>query len=182
MYNLPEGQTKAENRRMVEPPHRCTWERTPATFLNAARIRNDERVLLEIEGADLHAKDVLYHASCYKKYTSTRTIGRLANKRVAEETDDSLSPQRRAFLRLVKDVEKTVLLNTSSVTNLSQLCAQYMYLNDEGIESESCRGNFLKARLQQHFGDRLAFHRPHRRNQAQFVFRSDVAPGPLIEL
>ena len=68
----------------------------------------------------------------------------MANKRVAEETDDSLSPQRRAFLRLVKDVEKTVLLDTSSVTNLSQLCAQYnTYLNDEGIESESCRGDFL---------------------------------------
>ena len=43
-------------------------------------------------------------------------------------------------------------------------------------------GCFLKARLQGHFGDRLSFHRPRRRNLAQFVFSSSAAPGPLIEL
>ena len=74
-----------KNRRLLETLHRCTWDRTPATFLNAARVRNDERVLLEIDGADLHAKDVLYHPSCYKDYTSTRALELLAKKQVRQE-------------------------------------------------------------------------------------------------
>ena len=72
---------------------------------------------------------------------------------------------------------------TSSVTDLSQLREQYnIYLINEGVEADACRGDFLKARLQGHFGDRLSFHHPRRRNLAQFVFSSRAAPGPLIEL
>lgn len=125
---------------------------------------------------------MLYHPSCYKDYTSTKALERLARKQVDEEEDND-GRQRRAFLRLAQDVEETILLDKSSVTNLSQLSATYnTYLSDEGLEAEPCRGDFLKARLKQHFGDRLSFHRPFRRNQAQFVFASDVEPGPLIEL
>ena len=130
-----------KNRRVLESLHRCTWDRTPGTFLNAARVRNDERVLLEIDGADLHAKDVLYHPSCYKDYTSTRALELLAKKQVREEGEES--PQWRAFLRLARDVEETVLLDTSSVTNLSSLCTQYnAYLSEEGVEGEPRRVTF----------------------------------------
>ena len=51
-------------RRLLEPLNRCTQGCSSAAFLNATRIRTDERVLLETEQADLHAKNVLYHASC----------------------------------------------------------------------------------------------------------------------
>ena len=90
------------------------------------------KVLIEIEGADLHAKDVLYHPSCYKWYTSTSDLERCAAKHVKNEPKDG--PHHRVFMKLVKDVEGTILKDTSSVTDLSQLREQYnTYLIDEGV-------------------------------------------------
>ena len=66
MFLLSEKSQK-KNKRKREEQIRCTWECTLLTLVNAARIRQDQRVLLEAEHADLHAKDVQYHSSCYKK-------------------------------------------------------------------------------------------------------------------
>ena len=170
-----------KNRRLKEELNRCTWDGTHGTLMNAAHVRGDER-LLELEGVDLPAKGILYHPSCYKDYTSPKALGRLGKQAyLKEEVDDR--PQERAFSRLVKEVEETVLADNSTVTDLSQLRAKYNgFLHEElGGEAEACRGDVLKARLREHFGDKLSFHRPHRRNQAQFVFSSNVNPGPLIE-
>ena len=35
-----------KNRRKLEELHRCTWDQTPITLVNVARIRKDERVLV----------------------------------------------------------------------------------------------------------------------------------------
>ena len=56
-----------KNKRKHEELIRCTWECTLFSLVNAVRIRQDQRVLLEAEHAGLHAKDVQYHSSCYKK-------------------------------------------------------------------------------------------------------------------
>ena len=63
----------------------CTWEETPATFVCAARQRNDKRILIEIEGTDLNAKDVLYPPLCFKNYTASRTLQLLAEQRVGKD-------------------------------------------------------------------------------------------------
>ena len=68
--------------------------------LNAARIWK-ECVLLEIEQADLHAKDVLYHTSCCKAYTSQRALELLLKKEEADE-ESFYRPHAKAFQTLVK--------------------------------------------------------------------------------
>jgi hypothetical protein len=153
-------------------------------LLNAARIRQDERLLLKIENADLHAKDVLYHPSCYRDYTSPRQLDLLAKKELFREEDSSEgSPQQRAFERLVKDVDEKLLGDTTSVMSLSELCTLYKaYLQKEGLVAENYRSHSLKAWLLRQFGSRLSFHRPERRNMAQYVSSSVAPPGPLIEL
>ena len=73
MFLLSEKSQK-KSKRKREELIRCTWECTLFTLVNAARIRQDQRVLLEAEHADLHAKDVQYHSSCYKKFTCPKQL------------------------------------------------------------------------------------------------------------
>ena len=144
-------------------------------------------ILLEIENADLHAKDILYHPSCYKNYTSPRYLELLIKKEIEEEEEkernaNGPSPHEQAFLRLAKEVEEKVLCDTSSVTSLSDLCSSYRaYLQEEGVEVEIYRADKLKVRLVKHFGSQLCFHRPQKRNESQYVFSSAVPAGPLVE-
>ena len=62
------------NRRKKERLVRCEGDTTPVTLLNAAQVRCDERVLLEIDQQDLRAKDVLYYRSCYGTYINPRSL------------------------------------------------------------------------------------------------------------
>ena len=49
---------------------------SPGTLVQAARIRDDTRVLLATEDGslDFHAAEVKYHASCYRDYTSKTNL------------------------------------------------------------------------------------------------------------
>ena len=73
--NVSSGRKEPEKKqRKGEELIRCTWECTLITLVNAACIRQDQRVLLEAKHADLHAKDVQYHSSCYKKFTHPKQL------------------------------------------------------------------------------------------------------------
>ena len=41
-----------------------------AKLVNAAQIKDDANLLLEIKHENIIARETLYHESCYKKYTS----------------------------------------------------------------------------------------------------------------
>ena len=75
------------NRRIYEKLVRCEGESTPITLVNSAEIRGDERILLEIQGQDLWAKDVLYHRSCYQSFTSPRAFQIIADRAVEDKDD-----------------------------------------------------------------------------------------------
>ena len=171
-----------KNRRLTEKLIRCTWHCTPSTLVRAARIRQDERVLLEIEDSDLHAKDVLYHASCYKDFTCPRQLDLLLQKELESEVDVD-SPQKRAFSKLVGIMEKRFQDDNNCVMSLGRLTGLFKeLLQEEGVDADNFRAFLLKARLVKHFGDALSFHRPRKQNESQYVFRTSVNPGPLIEL
>ena len=54
-------------------------------LLNAARIRGNQRVLLEVEGCDVIAKEVLYHKSCFGLFTHKKVLGKLTSAKVEAE-------------------------------------------------------------------------------------------------
>ena len=98
------------NRRLVERLARCEGDTTPATLCYAAQVRQDERVLLEIDQQDLWAKDILYHASSYTNYVSQRALEQLLKKDVAEEdADDSAGTKQRAFAALAEYMAENVI-------------------------------------------------------------------------
>ena len=49
---------------------------SPVTLVQAARVRDDTRVLLATEygNLDFHAAEVNYHTSCYRDYTSKKNL------------------------------------------------------------------------------------------------------------
>ena len=89
---------------MVKKLIRCTSSCTPETLLNAALTRKDDGVLLEILDTDLHAKGIVYHASCYKNYTSPRQLALFSVHTVELEVEDD--PQECAFCKLAKIVQE----------------------------------------------------------------------------
>ena len=48
-----------------------------ATLIKAARIRNDSRMLLHIDGRDTIAMEIKYHRSCYKNYVNPKQLAKL---------------------------------------------------------------------------------------------------------
>ena len=171
---------KRKDRRKMEKTTRCQLDCAAATLLHASNDRNDKRVLLEIQGADVHANDVVYHNSCYKNYTSPRRLELLMKKQSDAETTDS--PHKHAFERLAQDVEKDIQGEISNVTSLSSLCSTYKnYLDEIGVSVDWYRARALQTHLTRHFGNRLSFHRPQKRNQAQYVSSSVAPSGILLE-
>ena len=69
------------------------------------------------------------------------------------------------------------------MTDIAELTCKYVqFLSEEGVEGiTSYRAFLLKTRLLRHFGEALMFHRPHKPNVDEFVFSSNVSPGPLVE-
>ena len=58
-----------------------------------ANDRDGKRVLVEIQSADVHAKDVVYHNSCYNNYTSPKRLELLMKKQLDAETTESSHKQ-----------------------------------------------------------------------------------------
>ena len=111
--------------------------------MRAARIRQDERVLLEIEDSDLHAKDVLYHASYYKDFTCPRQLDLLLQKELESEVDVD-SPQKRAFSKLVGIMEKRFQDDNNCVMSLGRLTGLFKeLLQEEGVDAHNFRELFF---------------------------------------
>ena len=90
---------------------------------------------MEIEQADLHAKDVLYPTSCYKAYTSQRALEVLLKKEEADEESVG-SPHAKAFQKLVMELEATIFADPNCVRILSDLTQLYnSYLAEKGFGS-----------------------------------------------
>ena len=65
-------------------------------LLNAAKIWGDERVLREVEGCDVIAKEVLYHKSCYGSFTHKKALAQLTA--AAVETENVCPVDGQAYL------------------------------------------------------------------------------------
>ena len=144
--------------RRLEKLTRCEGDSTPGKLLNAAQIRRHDRILLEIDQQDLWAKNIFYHVLCYKVFTSPRALHLIVEKEMAEEDagDDLREAKTRAFAKLTTYVEQNVMEQPETVTNMADLCSQFVEcLNDEGVSLVSYKTYMLKARLANHFGEAL---------------------------
>ena len=63
------------------------------------------------------------------------------------------------------------------------ICMAIKLLRDE-VQEKAVRGCSLKSwnhMIKRHFDMRLVFHRPNKCTESQYVYSSEVQPGPIIE-
>ena len=141
----------------------CMTFAASEAIYRAACIREDERVLLEVGHgqADLIAKEIRYHRSCYSVYTNQNSLDEILEKNMdAEGKGLAGKAHEKAFSSLQQEVKSSLLdqVNAGTVASMLELCSRYVtLLRAEGLEIDSYRADHLKIRLQRHFGDSLVF-------------------------
>ena len=102
------------------------------TLLQAADIRQDERLLIALKDQDLFAIEVVYHKSCYKSYTHEYT---LANLQKEMKMESEMGGYDLAFQQLAHEIQATVI-NKLEVTKMADLHSRYVELLAlEGIDA-----------------------------------------------
>ena len=96
------------------------------SLLRAAQIRNDERILTNIQGQDTIAIEVRYHRTCYKDYVRSKTLTRLETENCQLE-DDSNAGYDNAFKTLSEFVHAEILIGAKAL-EMSQLLERYIDL------------------------------------------------------
>lgn len=151
-----------------------------ATLIKAARIRNDSRMLLHIDGRDTIAMEIKYHRSCYKNYVNPKQLAKLEEQNCQEE-DDETEGYNRAFDKIKDFVEKEVFTAAKAIP-ISVIAEKYTsFLAEEGVDVVTYRSAKLKNRLTRCFKERLSFHRPLNQNQSEIVYGSHVTTGEVVE-
>lgn len=145
------------------------------TLAKAAKLRNDTRLLLNIEGKDTIAMEVKYHRSCYKDYVRVKEIDKSCQEKNDEECYD------RAFSNLKETVNVEIITKSRAIP-MSDLLDDYVkYLAEHGISAPSYSSSKLKSRLIRCFGQKLSFRSPVSKNQSEIVYSSQVNVGEVIE-
>ena len=139
------------------------------TLVEAARKRNDERILLAVEGRDLVAMEVKYHRTCYKGYTHKR------------DTQDKETTFEEVFKDFTTNVQRDIV-EGQKVCFMTELLEEFRELAEQHcIAAESYTSQKLKSKLQKHFDENLQFWHPVNRSQSEIVFSNNVLKGQLVE-
>ena len=150
-----------------------------ATLIKAARIRNDSRMLLHIDGRDTIAMEITYHRSCYKNYVNPKQLAKLEEQNCQD--DDETAGYNRAFDKIRDFVEREVFTATKAIP-ISVLAEKYTsFLAEEGADVVTYRSAKLKNRLTRCFKERLSFHRPLNQNQSEIVYGSHITTSEVVE-
>lgn len=139
------------------------------TLVEAARKRNDERILLAVEGKDLIALEVKYHRTCYKGYTHKG------------DTQDKYTTFEEVFKDFTTTVQRDII-EGQKVCFMTDLLDEFRELAEQHcIATESFTSQNLKSKLQKHFEENLQFWHPAYRSQSEIVFSNNVLKGQLVE-
>lgn len=164
----------------------CLTFQAAETVMEAANIREDERVLMQIQGGpDAIAAEVRYHKSCYSAYTDKRALQSLEEAGVAEE-DSSAGGARskfwEAFMILADEVEAEILAKAeeANAIKISDLRKRYITLLEEAEIHSDYRAARLKLRLQSKFAERIKFVPGSSVTDSEVVVSSDVPTDILL--
>ena len=150
------------------------------SLIKAAQIRNDTRLLLNINAQDTIAMEIKYHRSCYKDYVRQRELDRLEEQNCRDE-DTGAEGYSKAFQKLKINVEEEIFINAKAVPMSALLDKYIKFLLDEGIVATTYRSSKLKNRLVRCFGEKLSYRKPLNRNQSEIVYNSHVDVGEVVE-
>ena len=179
---------KMQSKYTAESLSRCEMDSAVSSLVEAARIRDDARVLLATENGqlDFFAAEVCYHRSCYMSYTSKANLSSVVKKRSQCLWDGNAESERcaadKALCKLVGFVEQRIV-SESHIISMAQLERKFrQYLNEFGADSEyAFRRDKLKRKLESYFEQRIDFWKLKASCKSKLVFSSAITKGQLLE-
>ena len=138
----------------------------------AAKVRNDQRNLLDIQGKDLIASEFWYHRSCYLNYTNPKVLERLEKSEAFTGSKAELL-YGQAFNHLCDFIDEKVIDN-DAITSLKTVKENYIgLLQSQGLEVMSYKMDKLKNRIMAKYGERVKFMRLSP-NEPEYIFNANL--------
>ena len=111
MFVLSTEHKKVQGKR--QSLSRVTTFSACSAISNAAKIRKDRRILLEVQQGpcqpDGIAKELSYHESCYTNYTHHKTLANMLDSHISLEDAQHSTAYDRALQTLAGEVEGAIL-------------------------------------------------------------------------
>ncbi len=155
-----------KDKKNKEPLLICEDENVANRIKDAAIVRNDKRLLLDIgqmDPATITTLELKYHKPCYSSFTNSRQLDILRkNTSTASSSGaEQLNPKIEAFNMVVEIIDDKVIKQKSPLC-LSFLRDKYLsILSEKGVEEPSCKISTMKKKITDEYSDSVAF--------AQFV-------------
>ena len=118
-----------KDKKNKEPLLTCETDNVEANIKNAAKIRNDQRVLLDIEGKNLKAIEMRYHKTCYAAYINNRQLKLIEDSK----KESSSTIHEKAFQQVASIVDKQVFKQNETVamSHLLDVYVEYIRENHD---------------------------------------------------
>lgn len=121
--------TDTKDRRRKERLTNCQTMNAGSTLLDAAKARNDQRLMVALHNKDPVAVEVCYHKSCYRYYTNIKQL----EISKSQEEDMNIFQYDAAFQQLKEEIEPQLFQNFE-VLHMSDL--QQMYVEKLRIQGK----------------------------------------------
>ena len=139
--------------------------------MEAAEIKNDESILLQIKDRDCVAIEAPYHNDCYNKYTKF-----LFKKEVQVQQEDL------AFTWLCQDIVEPRIINNHEIFLLKGLFDKYIkhHCQIQNVTTSTMTTHRLKEKLALKY-PLLIFHQSKLRNKGMLVYAESVTAGVVAD-
>lgn len=168
----------AKDRRRKEKLTSCQTMKAGITLLEAAKAREDRRLVVALNDQDPVAVEVCYHKSCYRYYTNLKQT---EISRTEEEEGNIEESYDAAFQQLKVEMEQQLFQNFE-VLHMSDLRDRYVAkLSIQGIQNPLYRSEKLKARILKAYPRKVSFWHPKYRSETELIYCNDVPKGQIVE-
>lgn len=151
-------------------------------FHNHAKLRQDEEMLLKIQGhgdtcIDFVASDFRYHDSCMNKYMNSKVTSSATCTR--RHTSETTELYQSAFKQIVSEIDGQ-LFHDRVVFYISRLCVRFrQLLVENGLEAGTkYRTSKLSHRFVAHYGERIQI--VPGKGMSNLLCSSDITVGELF--
>jgi len=164
---------------------KCVTETAEASIKEAARVKNDFKLLGTIDGVDLIAKEARYHELCRRDY-----VRETVRRRHSDDESSSIRPtsQQRsayddAFDWLCEHIRRNILASghVERMSMLRDRFLQYVETFHPDVFNPLYTSQKLKNRIISNFGDQLTFWLPQQLFKSELVFASNLDVGEAVE-
>ena len=172
--------TDIKDRRRKEKLTSCQTMKAGSTLLEAAKSRDDQRLVVALNDHDPVAIEVCYHKSCYRSYTNLKKT-EISRSEDGERDLEESQQYEAAFQELKIEIEQQ-LFQKFEVLHMSDLRERYVEkLFVQGIQNPLYRTEKLKARILKAYSDRVKFWHPRYRCETELIYCNDVPKGQIVE-